>query len=500
MMEAPIMTYDSRQTTSAPVQRSVMAQQYGVSAYTMAPINNMSTAPHFPPYTSALPPPVQAFQDNTGNFNSSPTMGNPSYKPPFERPGLRIVTPKMERRDPRFLRDGHPISRSPSIKSESSNVRSGGINPSLTAKTITSNVPIGDNNVDFNTDVDALMKTIQSKKETEEIVKKAEGEAKRIIASQSTHFSPMTPKTPGLVWKQTSPISPPCGPALDSNQDEISQKTERKRFKCDIEGCNKKFSQNTHLVIHKRAHTGDKPYTCRHTGCDRKFSQLGNLKTHERRHTGEKPFQCDICGKRFAQRGNVRAHKFTHNQDKPYICKLENCSKDFTQLGNLKSHQNKFHAQALKELTLKFANLDPDGANVSEKDREIWEYFATLYKNSNKGIKGRGKDRKVGPPVQPSHHSAIPSQYPVQPPPPRVHHHPQQTHTNLHHPASLAHYSMSRNNQPTMMGNYNPSVPRDGPQPYEIFDVDTASHAPTSSTNTVYEDHSRDLTFGDRIY
>jgi hypothetical protein len=26
----------------------------------------------------------------------------------------------------------------------------------------------------------------------------------------------------------------------------------------------------------------------------------------------------------------------------------------------------------------------------------LWEYFANLYKNSNKGIKGRGKDRKVG--------------------------------------------------------------------------------------------------------
>ena len=26
----------------------------------------------------------------------------------------------------------------------------------------------------------------------------------------------------------------------------------------------------------------------------------------------------------------------------------------------------------------------------------MWEYFANLYKNSNKGIKGRGKDRKVG--------------------------------------------------------------------------------------------------------
>ena len=29
------------------------------------------------------------------------------------------------------------------------------------------------------------------------------------------------------------------------------------------------------------------------------------------------------------------------------------------------------------------------------QDRELWEYFARLYKNSNKGIKGRGKDRRI---------------------------------------------------------------------------------------------------------
>lgn len=34
---------------------------------------------------------------------------------------------------------------------------------------------------------------------------------------------------------------------------------------------------------------------------------------------------------------------------------------------------------------------------MSPEDRDLWGYFATLYKNSNKGIKGRGKDRKISP-------------------------------------------------------------------------------------------------------
>lgn len=32
---------------------------------------------------------------------------------------------------------------------------------------------------------------------------------------------------------------------------------------------------------------------------------------------------------------------------------------------------------------------------MNPQDRGLWEYFATLYKNSNKGIKGRGKDRRI---------------------------------------------------------------------------------------------------------
>ena len=36
-----------------------------------------------------------------------------------------------------------------------------------------------------------------------------------------------------------------------------------------------------------------------------------------------------------------------------------------------------------------------EGDPVTAQDKELWEYFATLYKNSNKGIKGRGKDRRI---------------------------------------------------------------------------------------------------------
>jgi len=158
--------------------------------------------------------------------------------------------------------------------------------------------------------------------------------------------------------------------------------------------CNKSFYQKTHLEIHTRAHTGIKPFVCREPTCGQRFSQLGNLKTHERRHTGERPYKCDICNKTFAQRGNVRAHKIVHTSQKPFTCKLDSCNKQFTQLGNLKSHQNKFHAETIRNLKQTFEKIK-EGGSVSSFEKEMWEYFSNLYKNCNKGIKGRGKDRRI---------------------------------------------------------------------------------------------------------
>ncbi|KAJ8611456.1 hypothetical protein MRB53_037975 [Persea americana] len=168
----------------------------------------------------------------------------------------------------------------------------------------------------------------------------------------------------------------------------------RKRYTCEQPGCGKSFYQKTHLEIHNRAHTGVKPFLCKEPSCGQRFSQLGNLKTHERRHTGERPYHCDTCGKTFAQHGNVRAHKIVHTQVKPFTCKLDHCNKQFTQLGNLKSHQNKFHVETIRRLKARFENFST-GDVVDSWEAEMWQYFAELYKNCNKGIKGRGKCRSV---------------------------------------------------------------------------------------------------------
>ncbi|OJZ86225.1 hypothetical protein ASPFODRAFT_61549 [Aspergillus luchuensis CBS 106.47] len=240
------------------------------------------------------------------------------------------------------------------------------------------------NEVEFSTEVDILMKAIQAKASAQSPAVQSLPPLQQLTHGGST----------GYPQSYTMPVTTPrCTVMVEEAP---SRSGKKRKYACTLPQCGKSFAQKTHLDIHMRAHTGDKPFVCKEPSCGQRFSQLGNLKTHQRRHTGEKPFSCDICQKRFAQRGNVRAHKITHQHAKPFTCLLDDCGKQFTQLGNLKSHQNKFHATTLRNLTLKFSQVT-EGDHMSPQDRKLWEYFATLYKNSNKGIKGRGKDRRISP-------------------------------------------------------------------------------------------------------
>lgn len=89
------------------------------------------------------------------------------------------------------------------------------------------------------TDVDTLMKTIQTK------------------TSRSSNRM------------QTAP--PECLQHRSASSDLESSSTEtntqssssaRRRYPCKIQPCTKVFTQKTHLEIHTRAHTGYKPYVC----------------------------------------------------------------------------------------------------------------------------------------------------------------------------------------------------------------------------------------------
>lgn len=397
-------SYDARTASSSALTRAIMAPQYVTSLpYSSSSSSASLVAPQHPMQ--------QHHQFNTAQYAGA---GSNSLVPAFnsnyiqQRPQVRMISSSAglsrtlsypgSSRQSGFVEE----QQSPTIKSESPALSSNGATwnmhtPTTAAYTSTDKPPVpSSGEVGFRTEVDTLMKAIQSKV----------GQQPSGKPPQSAPIEQSKPAVGSLACVYVSPAGTSHGFLPEKEGKEQKQRltewdsqdekpTSKKRYECEIPGCNKSFYQKTHLEIHIRAHTGVKPYACKTQGCNQRFSQLGNLKTHERRHTGERPYHCEICGKRFAQRGNVRAHKIVHDQAKPFVCRLEDCGKQFTQLGNLKSHQNKFHGPALRNLTSKFASFR-EGDAVSPADKELWEYFATLYKNSNKGIKGRGKDRKVG--------------------------------------------------------------------------------------------------------
>ncbi|XP_030217646.1 zinc finger protein 569 isoform X2 [Gadus morhua] len=108
--------------------------------------------------------------------------------------------------------------------------------------------------------------------------------------------------------------------------------TGEKPYGCDQ--CVKRFSTGSLLKAHMRIHSGEKPYRCNQ--CVKCFSHSSTLKAHMRIHSGEKPYSCDQCVKRFYKSSHLKSHMTTHTGEKPYSC--DQCVKRFSQISDLKIH------------------------------------------------------------------------------------------------------------------------------------------------------------------
>ena len=119
-------------------------------------------------------------------------------------------------------------------------------------------------------------------------------------------------------------------------------------FPCNI--CDQQFAFKYKLKLHKKIHSGEKPFSC--DLCGMSFAHKNNLSVHNRKVHGvkEKNHKCDICGKTFARNGHLKLHYNIHTGEKPYKCDI--CQKSFHADAGLAKHNKSYwHLEMLKYIT-----------------------------------------------------------------------------------------------------------------------------------------------------
>jgi len=134
----------------------------------------------------------------------------------------------------------------------------------------------------------------------------------------------------------------------------------RGKYKCT--DCGRCCQSSQHLTIHRRSHSGEKPFECgkcdqrfaspsalcghrnihrgkyKCTECGRCCTDKHNLAVHRRSHSGQKPFECTVCGKRFTRSSYLDEHSRIHSGEKPYSC--PECEERFSHPSTLSYHIN----------------------------------------------------------------------------------------------------------------------------------------------------------------
>lgn len=110
--------------------------------------------------------------------------------------------------------------------------------------------------VEFSTEVDTLMKAIQAKVEPPE---EQQQQQQQQLPSIQKQFSNRPTAWMNPAYSANSPVLYIPSSVPPQEERVVTQK-QRRKYECTLSGCTKSFFQKTHLDIHTRSHTGDKPF------------------------------------------------------------------------------------------------------------------------------------------------------------------------------------------------------------------------------------------------